>query len=78
VTEELLGPVAALALSLLVNTLLYTGKVLPRNAVPREDYKQLQDVNASQAEGLRVLTQAVNELITTVRYIQKNGGPGGP
>jgi hypothetical protein len=74
---DLLGPGAALALALLFLGLFYKGLILPRNAVPREDFKQLQDVNASQAEGLRTLTQAVNELITAVRYTQKNGGPNG-
>lgn len=73
-SEDLLGPVAALALALLFLTLFYTGKILSRNSVPREDYKQLQDVNASYAEGLRVLTKAVDELVTTVRYLQKKNG----
>lgn len=70
--SDLLGPVAALALCLLFLGLFYTGKILSRNSVPREDYKQLQDVNASYAEGLRVLTKAVDELVTVTRYLQKN------
>lgn len=73
--EELLGPAAGLAVALLVLGLFYTGRILPRNAVPREDYKQLQDVNATQADGLRAVTTALNELVTVVRYLQKNGGP---
>lgn len=70
--SDLLGPVAALALALLFLGLFYTGRILSRNSVPREDYKQLQDVNASYAEGLKVLTKAMDELIITVRYL--NGG----
>jgi hypothetical protein len=72
--DTLLGPLAALSLSLLILGLFYTGKILPRNTVPREDFKQLQDVNATQAEGLRTVTQALNELITIVRQQQRNGG----
>lgn len=49
---------------------LYTGKVLPRNVVPREDYDKI-------VEGLKSVTSSLNELVTTVRYIQRNGKNGG-
>lgn len=77
IPAEVLGPLGALALALLFLVLFYTGKILPRNAVPREDFKQLQDVNATQADGLRTVTTALNELVTIVRYNQRNGGGGG-
>lgn len=74
-TEPLLGPLAALALALLVLGLFYTGKILPRNTVPREDYESLRDINASYAEALKTLTKSTDELVTTLRFRQKNGGP---
>lgn len=72
--EVLVGPVAALALALVVLGLFYTGKIMPRNTVPREDYKALQDVNASYAAGIELQTRALNELVTVVRHLQRNGG----
>jgi hypothetical protein len=71
--EVLLGPLAALGLALVFLTLFYTGKILSRSTVPREDYKALQDVNASYAEGLQTLTKAVDDLITIVRSSLKDG-----
>lgn len=72
--EALLGPAAGLAIALLMLGLFYTGRILSRSTVPREDFKQLQDVNATQAEGLKAVTVAMNELVTVIRNIQKNGG----
>lgn len=72
--NALLGPLAALALTLLFLSLFYTGKILPRNAVPREDYEKLMGVNASYAEALKTLTRSTDELVTAVRFGQKNGG----
>lgn len=77
VPPDLLGPAAALALALLFLGLFYTGKILPRNAVPREDYDRLLDINASYAEALKTVTKATDELVTTIRVIQRNGGVGG-
>lgn len=66
---DLLGPGAALALALTMLALFYTGRILPRNTVPREDYEALKAVNASYAdkfgallEGVKVLSAAVDRL----------------
>lgn len=76
-SEELLGPLAALALALMGLGLFLAGKILPRNTVPREDYEKLMEVNETQAEGLKTITTALNELVTIVRFIQVNGRPRG-
>jgi hypothetical protein len=72
--EQLLGPLGGLALALVIIGLLVRGTIVSKNAVPREDYKALQEVNASYAEGLKTLTKSVDDLVTVVRTIQKNGG----
>lgn len=64
--SALLGPLAALALALVMLALFYTGKVLPRNTVPREDYENLRAVNATYAAGFAQLTEAMKSLTTTV------------
>lgn len=74
VLEQLLGPLAALALALVLLGAFYTGRVLSRNAVPREDYDKIVDINATQAEGLKVVTASLNELVVVVRAAQKDGG----
>lgn len=70
---DLLGPGAALALALLMLALFYTGRILPRNAVPREDYDALRAVNAAYADkfgalldGVRVLSAAIDRLAKIV------------
>jgi hypothetical protein len=72
--EQLLGPLAALALALLILGLFYKGMILPRNTVRREDFEALQKVNADYAEGLKTLTKSVEDLIVTVKLIQENNG----
>lgn len=74
-TDQLLGPLAALALALVVLGLFQAGKILPRSTVPREDYEKLVEINATQAEATRILTTAVNDLVAVVRHTQQNGGP---
>lgn len=76
IPSYLLGPLAALALALVGLGLFYTGRILSKNTVPREDYKLLQDVNASYAEALKTLTKSVDELVTVARFIQKQNGGG--
>jgi len=72
--DALLGPAAALALSLLFNGLFYAGKILPRNTVPREDYEALKSVNASISDALAGLTATTAELVVVVRHLQRNEG----
>ena len=72
----MLGPLAALGLCLLFIGLFYTGKILSRTVVPREDYEAQKEVIASQAKGLEHVTAALNDLVVAVRTIQKNGGVG--
>jgi hypothetical protein len=72
-TDELLGPLAALALALIVLGLFQAGKILPRNTVPRESFDKQVEINASLVEGLKAVTTALNDLITVVRQQQKNG-----
>jgi hypothetical protein len=71
--DELLGPLAALALALLMLGLFYKGAILPRNTVRREDFEALQEVNKSYAEGLKILTKSIDDLISTVKFTQENG-----
>ena len=73
-TEQLLGPLAALALALVVLGLFQAGKILPRNTVPREDYNKQVEINASLVEGLKTITSSLNDLVAVVRHQQQNGG----
>lgn len=57
--NDLLGPLAGLALALLFLTLLYTGKLLPRNTVRREDFDEQHKIIESYAEGLKKITDAL-------------------
>lgn len=72
--EQLLGPLGGLALALVIIGMMVRGILISKNVVPREDYKALQEVNKSYAEGLNTLTKSVDDLVTVVRTIQKNGG----
>lgn len=75
VTSDLLyGPYAGLALALLFLGLFYTGKILPRNAVPREDYEEMKRINSDNAAAVNKLTEAMNGLVLVVKYQQRNGG----
>lgn len=67
--EMLLGPLAALALSLLFNGLFYAGRILSRNTVPREDYDKVLEINASYAKGYASMTESMNGIIKTVDRI---------
>lgn len=63
---DLLGPAAALVLALAMLSLFYTGKILPRNTVPREDYEALRAINATYAERFGQTTDAVKVLSAAV------------
>lgn len=65
--ETLLGPLAALALALLFLGLFYTGRILPRNTVPREDYEALQAVHASYVEKWGQSVEAIRDLSTLLK-----------
>lgn len=69
--EELLGPLAALALALLILSLFYTGRILPRNTVPREDYEALRDVNASYAQKFGEAIEAIKLLGRSIDKLRK-------
>jgi hypothetical protein len=67
---DLIGPAAALVLALVMLSLFYSGRILPRNTVPREDYEALRQINASYAEkfgqqtdALKALSAAVDKLV---------------
>lgn len=62
----LTGPIAALALAILVLSLFYTGRILPRNTVPREDYEALREINASYADKFGQQTEAVKVLSAAI------------
>lgn len=66
---DLLGPGAALALALVMLGLFYTGRILPRNVVPREDYDELIQINASYIEKFGILIDAVKALSASVDRI---------
>lgn len=66
VTPDLIGPVAALVLSLGILFLFYTGRILPRNTVPREDYEALRVIHAAYAERFGQTTDAVKVLSAAV------------
>lgn len=57
-----LGPVGALALALIMLALFYTGRILPRNTVPREELDAVRALNAAYAEKFSQLTEAVKDL----------------
>lgn len=63
---DLLGPGAALVLSLLMLSMFYTGRILPRNTVPREDYEALRQINATYAERFAQQTDAVRLLSAAI------------
>jgi hypothetical protein len=65
--ETLLGPLAALGLALVMLGLFYTGRILPRNTVPREDFEALQAIHASYVENFRLGTEAVKDLAALLR-----------
>lgn len=69
--EELLGPLAALALALLILSLFYTGRILPRSTVPREDYEALRDVNASYAQKFGEAIEAIKLLGRSIDKLRK-------
>jgi hypothetical protein len=73
---DLLGPGAAFVLSLIMLALFYTGKILPRNTVPREDYDELVGINASYIEKFGLLIDAVKALSASVDRIARNGSGG--
>ena len=67
---DLVGPAAALVLALAMLSLFYTGRILPRNTVPREDYEALRAINATyatrfgeQTDALKVLSATVDRLV---------------
>lgn len=70
----LVGPVAGLALAIVMLGLFYTGKIMPRNTVPREDFKAQQDIIATYASALTTLTTSVDALVTTVKLLQRQNG----
>lgn len=70
---DLIGPAAALVLALGVLYLFYTGRILPRNTVPREDYEALRAINAEYAAAVGQLVKAVKALSTSVNRIAANG-----
>lgn len=53
--------------------LFLTGAVLPRNAVPREDYDAQKAINKTLVEAIPPLTDAVKQLVATVESL-RNGG----
>lgn len=73
-TEDLLGPLAALALALVVLGLFYTGRILSRSTVPREDYDKVMEINASYAKVIPDLTAAVNKAVDVARAEQRRNG----
>lgn len=72
--EVLLGPLGALGFVLVVCGLLYTGKIHPRNMVPREDLDKVLEINGAYAGALKDLTKSVDALVLIVQYQQRNGG----
>lgn len=73
-STDLLGPLSGLAILLVVCGLFYTGKILPRNAVPREDCERLLQINADYANAVKDLNTAMDRLILVVEYQQRSGG----
>jgi hypothetical protein len=73
-TDQLLGPLAALALALVVLGLFQSAKILPRNTVPRESVEKQGEINASLVEGLKSVTTALNVLVAVVRHQQQQNG----
>lgn len=73
-SDVLLGPLAGLAILLVICTLFYTGKILPRNTVPREDLDKVIEINASYAVAMKESTAVITELVTVVRAHRPNGG----
>lgn len=71
--EQLTGPLAALFILLVMLLGFYSGRILPRSTVAREDYEELQAVNTSYATNFATLTQAVKDLATSVDRIRVNG-----
>ena len=59
IPPELLGPLGALGLAFLMLGLFYTGRILPRNTVPREDLVALLAINASYADKFGQQTEAI-------------------
>ena len=70
---DLLGPGAALALALVMLGLFYSGKILPRNTVPREDYDELAAIVASYATKFDALLEGVKVLSAAVERLARNG-----
>ena len=60
--ETLLGPVAALALALLIIYRFMEGKLLSRNVVPREDFDRVVAINESYAVRFGEQTEVVRDL----------------
>lgn len=74
---DLTGPVAALALLLLMLGGFMSGRILPRNTVPREDYDGLLAVNANysvifgqQTEAIGVLTTGYSQQVDEIRGLR--------
>lgn len=68
---EALGPAGALVLALAVLALFYTGRILPRNAVPREDYDAIVKIHAAYVEQFAKSVKAIRELTTDLRRAKK-------
>lgn len=66
-SDALLGPLAALALSLLINGLFYAGKILARNAVPREE---MEEWKAMALRGAGIIEHAVDRTAAIVDATQ--------
>ena len=66
---DLVGPAAALVLALAMLSLFYTGRILPRNTVPREDYEALRAINATYATRFGEQTDVVKALGATVERL---------
>lgn len=64
---EALGPAGALVLALAVLALFYTGRILPRNVVPREDYDKIVEIHANYVAMFGTSVEAIRELTADLR-----------
>lgn len=78
VTLDPLAIIAAItamgALLIAIVRLFATGAILPRSAVPREDYEALRAINATYPEAIKSLVESVTKLAASVDRIAANGG----
>ena len=73
---DLIGPAGALVLALGILALFYTGRILPRNVVPREDYDAIVQIHAAYVEMFGKSVDAIRELTTDLRAERaKRGRP---